>query len=740
MINIIIGKRSDLSLSLKKKINNSKIYTVNELKEKKINAKFNLIINSFYSSLKLSEINNYENFYKKSIYDLSILLDILPYNKINKIIYTSSSSVYNSIDDRQLADHRNRKIYSSTKLAAENLIKNFCSKYRINFSIVRLFNLFGGDDKFSIISKIINSYKKKNNFLNLINKGETVRDFIHIDDVTYIYSLILKQKKSGIVDVGRGYGIKISNILETLKYKNFNIKKHKGNEAQFSVANNIDFNLNEKNSLENYLQKKLKLKNKVILDRIFYNNSNLIYKSVKGSIIYGAGIAGRALLKAYKKKGISNISYLVDDNIHKFKNKFIDGVEIISFNELITLSKEKIISNIIIAIPSLSTKKLDELIRKISNLALNITVVENDFFAENKYLTLSDMNETIISNLFRRKIKKKILISKNLKNKIVLVTGAGGSIGSELVVQLLISGSIVIALDHSELALYNLKKKLDFNYKKNNLKIILGSINDRDYLAKIKKIYKINVIFHAAAYKHVNILENNVELAIQNNIFGTLNLLQTFNSRKFEIIVISTDKAVKPISILGATKRISEIISQDFQKKDNYFSKIKIVRFGNVFGSQGSAIELFINQLNTNQEITITDFKVKRYFMSIKEACNLVLSVTRQKKLGRIYILNMGKQILVKNIIEKLAELKKVDKLKLKIKEIGLQKGEKLNEELSINKKLIKTNNNEIYIANEPIYSHNDVNELLNKINENIYIKKDYYIKKLLFNFLYKEK
>ena len=327
-----------------------------------------------------------------------------------------------------------------------------------------------------------------------------------------------------------------------------------------------------------------------------------------------------------------------------------------------------------------------------------------------------------------------------MKNKIVLVTGAGGSIGSELVVQLLISGSIVIALDHSELALYNLKKKLDFNYKKKNLKIILGSINDRDYLVKIKKLYKIDVIFHAAAYKHVNILENNVELAIQNNIFGTLNLLQTFNSRKFEIIVISTDKAVKPISILGATKRISEIISQDFQKKDNYFSKIKIVRFGNVFGSQGSAIELFINQLNTNQEITITDFKVKRYFMSIKEACNLVLSVTRQKKLGRIYILNMGKQILVKNIIEKLAELKKIDKLKLKIKEIGLQKGEKLNEELSINKKLIKTNNNEIYIANEPIYSHNDVNELLNKINENIYIKKDYYLKKLLFNFLYKEK
>ena len=125
--------------------------------------------------------------------------------------------------------------------------------------------------------------------------------------------------------------------------------------------------------------------------------------------------------------------------------------------------------------------------------------------------------------------------------------------------------------------------------------------------------------------------------------------------------------------------------------------------------------------------------------MSIKEACNLVLSVTRQKKLGRIYILNMGKQILVKNIIEKLAELKKIDKLKLKIKN-WTSKGEKLNEELSINKKLIKTNNNEIYIANEPVYSHNDVNELLKKINENIYLKKDYYLKKLLFNFLYKEK
>ena len=131
----------------------------------------------------------------KSIYDISILLDNLPRNKINKIIYTSSSSVYNSIDDRQLADHRNRKIYSSTKLAAENLVKNFCSKNKINFTIVRLFNVFGGNDKFSIISKIIDTYKRKNNFLNLINRGEAVRDFIHINDVTFIYNLILKQKK-----------------------------------------------------------------------------------------------------------------------------------------------------------------------------------------------------------------------------------------------------------------------------------------------------------------------------------------------------------------------------------------------------------------------------------------------------------------------------------------------------------------------------------------------------------------
>ena len=477
-----------------------------------------------------------------------------------------------------------------------------------------------------------------------------------------------------------------------------------------------------------------------MLKRFFQNQKNLIHDHIKGSIIYGAGEAGKELIKNYKKKGIDNVSFFVDDNLKKIKHKSIEGKKIISYKDLEELSKKKIINNIIIAIPSLSQANLNRLVNRLTPLAINISVVENDYFNQNKFLTLSDVNEKMISDIFKRRVNKKIKFSKHLNRKTILVTGAGGSIGSELVTQLLVTGSKVIALDHSELSLYNLKKKLEYNFDLKNLDILLGSINDNEFLIKINNLYKIDVIFHAAAYKHVNILENNVTLAVKNNIFGTLNLLKNFNDKKIEIIIISTDKAVKPINVLGATKRISELLSQSYQKNKNYFSKIKIVRFGNVFGSQGSAIELFINQLNTNQEITITDYDVKRYFMSIREACNLVISVTKMQLSGKIYILNMGKQILLKNIIYKLADLKKINKSDLRIKEVGLKKGEKLHEELSISKKFIKTKNKEIFIANEPNYNPKKIFQLLNNLKKLMYVENEVILKNLIFNFLSKEK
>ena len=258
-------------------------------------------------------------------------------------------------------------------------------------------------------------------------------------------------------------------------------------------------------------------------------------------------------------------------------------------------------------------------------------------------------------------------------------------------------------------------------------------------LEKLRKDYNIEVVFHAAAYKHVNILEKNVSLAIKNNLFGTKNILEIFNDKKIEIVIISTDKAARPKSILGATKRLAEIVSQNYSISNKFRSKIKIVRFGNVFGSQGSAIELFIHQLNKNLPITITNLKAKRFFMSIREACNLVLNVTELNGSDMIYILNMGKQILVKDIIYKLAEIKNINTKNIILKEIGLKKGEKLSEELSINKKFKKTFNKEIFLVKEPTYNHSIVENILKRLEFEMKNFDEKKLRNTIFNFLKKE-
>tara|TARA_A100001011_G_scaffold400500_1_gene515562 strand:- start:1874 stop:4102 length:2229 start_codon:yes stop_codon:yes gene_type:complete len=738
--NIILGKRSYLSIELKKKIKNTNIFSLEKFPYGKIgNKKYNLIINSFYSSLDLKEIKSYEKFFKKSLYELSIFLDNFPTKKINKILYTSSSSIYNSVNDYDLEDSRNRIIYSTTKFAAENLIRNFSKKNNIKFCIARIFNIFGDNEKFSVISKILESYKTKKK-LYLFNKGNSVRDFIHINDVVKIYKNIIQNSVPSKIDVGSGFGYKIDDIIKSLGYNNFNLKKIDGEESNFSIASVESNKLADKLRLEKFFIKKLKLKKKIKFEKIFSSKKNILYDYLEGSVIYGAGEAGKKLLKLYKQNNKEFVSFFVDDKKSLLKRKYIEGKKIYSFHELTQISKKRIINNIIIAIPSIKPEKLKQLIKKLTPLALNVSIVNTNLFGQNSFLSLSDATNTVLFDLLKRKPKFNINLLKSISNKTILITGAGGSIGTELVKQTLGSGAYIIALDHSELALYDLEKNLSRDFNKRKIKIILGSITDKELLNSIMKKYKIDIVFHAAAYKHVNILENNISLAIKNNILGTCNLLKIFNKRNLQIIIISTDKAARPKSILGATKRISEIISQNYNSSRKYLSKIKIVRFGNVFGSKGSAIELFLEQINKKDPITITDYRVKRYFMSIREACNLVIQTTKLKNENKIYILNMGTQILLKDIILKLAEIKKIDKKNLIIRKTGLKKGEKLFEELSISKKYFNTRVKDILSTEEPNYSEDKVENLLKILNKNLFKKNQSFLRKKIFTFLSKEK
>jgi FlaA1/EpsC-like NDP-sugar epimerase len=722
MKTIILGS-GYLSNNLKKKLFNSEIISASDIS--KINSlnlkkkKFNLIINSFYKSSELANISSYEFFLKKSLLQISVFLDSINPRLINKIIYTSSAAVYNSINDNiDKIDTSNRKLYSSTKINAENLLNNFSNKNNISFSIFRVFNIYGPKENFSIISKIINSVKK-NKILKILNKGQSIRDFIYINDVVKIYQILLKQTKNDIYDIGTGIGIKILDIINSLpKIQTTKIENH-ANEIEISIANIANFKKIKPefkfNHLQSYLKRQLK---KNFINKIYDNisiNKNYLSKNISGSIIYGCGYAGVKLAKSLLNFDPNSVYCFVDDHQSKIGTiRFAKNV--ISFEDLLVLSKNNIISNIIIAIPSLSESKLSILYKKLFPLCTSISVLPNKEELRNKDISLEDISEIDVGSLINRRtfvLNNNIL--KQFSNKNVLVTGGGGSIGSELCRQILQGKpSKLIILEHSEFALYKIIKNL------NNSSVvpILGDINNSFLLKKLVAKYQFNYVYHAAAYKHVSLLEQNVLSAIKNNILGTKTLFKSLENIKTNLSIISTDKAVQPKSILGYSKRFSEIFCQVFSKDKHYRKlKLSIIRFGNVFGSDGSVIQLFIEQLKNKKSITITDKRAERYFMSIKEACNLVLQSSHLKKYpNSVFVLNMGKPIKILDMLKRIIKFFNYDYSKTNIIETGLVNGEKLKERLSY-KNLIKINNN-IMLAKDPIYKKDKILKCLSVLEE----------------------
>ena len=389
-----------------------------------------------------------------------------------------------------------------------------------------------------------------------------------------------------------------------------------------------------------------------------------------------------------------------------------------TYEQLQNLASEKIIENIIIAIPSLNFKDLNNLKRKLNFLCNTVSFLPQKKNLTSDYVSLSDIDNDQISDFLNRReieiLRKKF---KKLNNKVVLVTGAAGSIGSELCRQLInMNVRKIIALDNSELLLFNLKNELSFFKKK--IIFSLSDVTNSLMFNHTTKKYKVDYIFHAAAYKHVGILEENILPAIKNNIFGTLNVIAASVKNNCNLVIISTDKAVKPTTILGLTKRIAEVLSLKF-KGVNPKSNISIVRFGNVFGSLGSVVPKFLDQLNKNLPITITNKKASRYFMTIREACYLVLQTTELKKQNSTFVLNMGKPIKIMEILEKLIKIKKSynPEKTYKIKEIGLQKGEKLNEILTLSK-TFKTENPNIVLVKDPIYNNSKIENLIQNLEK----------------------
>ena len=730
MKNVIIGKNSIISNNLKRILSNVEIISARDEKlEKKIRKinksvrnkkKINIIFNNFYPSNKISSVNekDYLDFINLSLLVTIKVLNNFEKSKINKIIYSSSASIY-GIDLERLNDHSNRKFSSSFKFLNENIIYNYSKKNNIDFKILRIFNMYSGlNDRFSVLGKIFES-KKKNKVINIFNKGESLRDFIHVSDVVKIIKIMLnKNSKNQIYDVGTGYGIKIKDLLNYIKFPKKLIKyKNKKDLVGNSISNNSnilsDVGYSKFIQIDNYLKKNLKISKKQNLKKYKFKNISNQKINLNEYIIYGAGNVGKQVYEQLINSK-EKVSYFVDDNIN-YQGKYYNGVKIISLKELEKVYIEEELGSIIISIANLEKNKLNKIKTRLKKLSSNVLYLPTKKELISDKINLNDALSLGLEGIIgRREIK---LNKKNItiKNKTILVTGAGGSIGSELCRQLeFLKVKRIIALDNSEIALFNLKKK---QLKK--IKYILGDIKEQNKICKIIKNNKIDHIFHAAAYKHVNILENNIGSAINNNILGTLIMVENALKYKCSFTLISTDKAVNPSSVLGLTKRIAEIITI-YKRKFSKKNKINIVRFGNVFGSIGSAVPTFIEQINNNKIITITNKNAKRYFMTIKEACALVIGTINLNIINKSFVLNMGKQIKIIDIINYLIKLKKINNpdYKYKIKETGLKKGEKISEELFGKYEKIKKINKNISIIKENSYKDEKVESLISNIKK----------------------
>ena len=422
--------------------------------------------------------------------------------------------------------------------------------------------------------------------------------------------------------------------------------------------------------------------------KIFYLENSLksINKETKENIlIYGAGVSGLITKRTIEKD--TNSSYkiigFIDDSI-KLKNSRLQGVKIYHSKELIKIFKKNQITTVIIAIQNPDFDKKQEIIDQcVKNSVKVLSVPSSKQWINGDFSTAQIKNINIEDLLGRNPIYlNPEKINNEVSGKIILVTGAAGSIGSGIVKQLAHYNPLkTILLDQAESPLYELEQELSQSFPNFNFEIVIGDVSNLIRMERLFEHFNPKLVFHAAAYKHVPLMEDNPSEAVYTNILGTKNLVDL--SVKFKVakfVLISTDKAVNPTNVMGASKRIAEIYAQS---STNETTKFITTRFGNVLGSNGSVIPLFKRQIENGGPITITDKRVTRFFMTIPEACQLVLEAGAMGDGGEIFVFDMGKPIKIEDLAKKMIKLSGLQEGKdIEIKVTGLRPGEKLFEEL----------------------------------------------------------
>ena len=473
---------------------------------------------------------------------------------------------------------------------------------------------------------------------------------------------------------------------------------------------------------------------RLIIRRIY--NENISHKQVfLNTIIYGAGDAG-IITKNVIEQDTSchyNILAFIDSSNNKI-GKTINGIPVYDTKKV--LNKEFLSKNnvkvIILAIPSLSNEQRKDIINNMVDLGVNIKSVPHLNKWIDNSLKANQIEDIKIEDLLGREpiTLGKENITVGLHGKVIMVTGAAGSIGSETCRQVLhYKPQRLILLDQAESPLYDIQFELRNNepYRSMNIPMdfIIGNVKDNIKMREVFSKYKPNIVYHAAAYKHVPLMEEFPYEAVFVNVLGTKNiadLAMEFNVEKF--VMISTDKAVNPTNVMGATKRIAEIYTQS-RKSDN--TTFVTTRFGNVLGSNGSVIPLFKKQLANGGPLTVTDRNIIRYFMTIPEACSLVLEAGVMGEKEDIFVFDMGEPVKIYDLAKKMIKLSGKDGIEIEI--TGLRPGEKLYEELlSTKENTIPTKHAKIMRAKVHRYTEEEVNESINKLIELIQTSDDFKI------------
>jgi len=456
-------------------------------------------------------------------------------------------------------------------------------------------------------------------------------------------------------------------------------------------------------------------------------------KNISNAIVYGAGIAGRQLVRALQESTEILIKGFLDDELNK-QGCFIDGKKIYSPKELNKLIKEKKINLILLAMPSISIVRRSKIVKNLSNFRIAVrTIPSISDLAKGKSL-ITDFLELNVDDLLGRIQVEPFgeLMKKNILGKTIMVTGAGGSIGSELCRQIIrYEPTKILLVELSEYALYLIHSELDqINKKSIEIVPLIASVQDKRRIREIISIWQPATIFHSAAYKHVPIVEHNLVEGLKNNLFGTYDIAKlALENGVPNFVFISTDKAVRPTNFMGATKRLAEITLQALNDKqileNNFQTKFSIVRFGNVLDSSGSVIPKFRDQIKNGGPITLTHHDITRYFMTITEAAQLVIQAGAMSKGGDVFVLDMGEPIKIYDLAKRMIELSgksiknsRNNQGNIEIKITGLRPGEKLYEELLLSESPIKTNHPKIFRLNEPFIKFADLNKEIDDLKK----------------------